>query len=101
MNSAGIAMSPEQTKINNDLIYGSEELAKFLTARGFRMTKGNVNALVGLGKGPPVHGRWGKFNTYLPAEVLAWAGERMYGLYRRKKAETPQKAVKDDDAPPF
>jgi len=61
------------------LITGYGPLAQFLTENGFR-TSHSTMAKYGspaLNIGPPKEGFWGRYPTFKPSRVLAWARSRM------------------------
>jgi hypothetical protein len=83
--------NPMPTEEGVVLIHGRGELAKFLTEKGFRIRKGTLDKLARDGKGPPDEGNWGRAKAFLPSKALAWAQDRLSGLYGRTRV-APVKA---------
>jgi hypothetical protein len=61
------------------LITGYGPLAQFLTENGFRASHSTMAKYCSpaINIGPPSEGYWGRFPTFKPSRVLAWARSRM------------------------
>ena len=64
------------------------ELAEFLTARGYKISKSTLDKLSmpSRGEGPPAAGFWGNRGLYDPAKALAWAKSRFRKNWRAPQA---------------
>jgi hypothetical protein len=90
------------------LIIGYGNLSKFLTERGFAITKSTLNRLGAEHRGPPVHGTWSNSYTFRPSDALQWARERSQQprTPRGRKFAKPKPAaaapvqVEKNDPPP-
>jgi hypothetical protein len=62
------------------------ELAKFLTERGFPISKSTLDklAMPSRDEGPPHAGFWGNRALYDPDKSLAWARKRFRSNWRRE-----------------
>jgi hypothetical protein len=60
------------------------QLAEFLTARGFPISKSTLDklAMPSRGEGPPPVGFWGNRALYDPKKALAWAKGRFHTNWR-------------------
>jgi hypothetical protein len=61
------------------LITGYGPLAQFLTENGYRASHSTMAKYCSpaINIGPPSEGYWGRFPTFKPSRVLAWAQTRM------------------------
>jgi hypothetical protein len=53
-----------------------QELAEFLSARGFKISRSTLAKLAMSKEGPPPAGRWGTRLLYSPTIALRWAEQR-------------------------
>ena len=53
------------------------QLVVFLNEMGLPIGWGQINQLIWRGQGPPIAGRWGNKDVFLPREVKAWALGRL------------------------
>ena len=60
------------------------QLAEFLTARGFPISKSTLDklAMPSRGEGPPAVGYWANRALYDPVRALSWAKARFRGNWR-------------------
>jgi hypothetical protein len=66
------------------------ELAEFLTANGFPITRSTLNKWAmpsrGRNDGPEPEGYWGKHMLYSPDKALEWAKRRFRRAWRKPEA---------------
>ena len=63
-------MAPDEKRLTR------QELAEFLSARGFKISRSTLAKLAMRQEGPPPDGRWGTRLLYRPSIALRWAEAR-------------------------
>jgi hypothetical protein len=53
------------------------QAAEFWRERGYPLSFSHLNKLAHLRQGPPVAGKWGRYDLHDPAAVLEWAEARV------------------------
>jgi hypothetical protein len=50
---------------------------EFLRERGYPLSLSHLNKLAHLHQGPPVAGKWGRYDLHAPEALLEWAEARV------------------------